>query len=204
MQVAKARLPDSSGSRAAAHAARQSALYGDIWGSDPNYGTRLTDVQDTVDHRIGPHLARTYGCPVDRMIDFGAGDGRFLTASFQAGLTRVCTGIDLHQPADLPPWLSWRKQCLWEPLDIVGQYAISTDTLEHMPPDMVPAVIENLRTAAPHGFLRISTRQDIYGTERGLHLHETVKPPQWWLSCLWAFDLHSWRVYPGHAIEVWY
>lgn len=204
MQVANARLSDSSGGRAAAHATRQAALYGDIWGADADYGTRMTDVQDTVLHRIGPHIARTLGGFADIVVDFGAGDGRFLLALLAAGLAQRGVGIDLHRPATLPKRVMWCQQPLWEPVEVQAQYAISTDTLEHMPPDMVPAVIANIRAASPHGFLRISTRQDIYGTERGLHLHETVEPPEWWLAQLSAFDLHSWRVYPGHALEVWY
>lgn len=196
--------PLDSGGCAAAHAARQSALYTGIWESDPHYGTRLSDVMDTVAHRIGPHLARTYGRPVDRVIDFGAGDGRFLFTLYRDGLTRAGTGVDLHQPSTLPSWCQWVQSPLWQPVNACAEYAISTDTLEHMPPDMVPAVIANILASAPHGFLRISTRQDIYGTERGLHLHETVEPPEWWLGQLDGVALHSWRVYPGHALEVWY
>lgn len=198
----KARLSERSGSRAAEHAGRQGELYGRIWGADPDYGTRMIDVWDTVDHRIAPHLSRIGG--VESVIDFGAGDGRFLTAMYHAGLMRTGVGVDFHAPTDLPYCIGWRRQSLWQPIDTVCEYAISTDTLEHIPPDMVPAVIENIRASAPHGFLRISTRQDIYGTVRGLHLHETVEPPEWWLDRLNGFELHSWRIYPGHAIEVWY
>lgn len=204
MQVANARLSDSSGGRAAAHAQRHAALYGGIWDADPSYGTRASDVQDTVDHRIGPHIARTLGGFARLVVDFGAGDGRFLAMLCARGLATRGLGVDLYRPQTLPAGVAWRQQALWEPVDASAEYAISTDTLEHMPPDMVPAVIANIHAAAPHGFLRISTRQDIYGTERGLHLHETVEPPEWWLARLSAFDLHSWRVYPGHAIEVWY
>lgn len=189
-----------------AHAERQAALYRAIWQADPSYGTRLSDVVDTVLHRIAPHMARVLSIPANCVVDFGAGDGRFLRAMHCAALLHLGVGVDLHQPADLPRWLGWRRQPLWEPLDIVADYAISTDTLEHMPPDLVPAVLKNIHACAPHGFLRISNRQDTYGTERGLHLHETVNPPEWWLGKLQAigFKLHSWRIYPGQAMEVWY
>jgi hypothetical protein len=186
------------------HAVRQADLYGGIWAADPDYGTREADVRDTVHHRIGPHMQRVIGLPVDLAVDFGAGDGRFLRAMHAAGLIRAGVGVDVHEPMSVPSWLQWRRQTLWAPLYVCADYAISTDTLEHMPAELVPDVLARIRAAAPHGFLRISNREDHYGTERGLHLHETVAPPEWWLERLQDFGLHSWRIYPGHAMEVWY
>ena len=215
MTTANVRSPDSSGDRAAAHAARQSALYGGIWAVDAGYGTREEDVLDTVHHRIGPHMLRLFSCrdlsayfrPVaDCVIDFGAGDGRFLHAMWEGGFVAEAVGVDLHRPDFLPDWLTWQQRPMWEPLDVTGDYAISTDALEHLPPDMVPATLANIAASAPHGFLRISTKQDIYGTERGLHLHETVEPPEWWLAQCEAAGIvaSSWRVYRDSAIEVYW
>lgn len=196
-----------------AHAERQEALYRSIWEADPKYGTRQADVTDTVLHRIIPHMQRVrpLGEPNVRdprvVIDFGAGDGRFLKTLHVYGECDTGIGIDVHEPGDRPLWLQWHRQVLWAPAPRTpADYVISTDTLEHMPPAMVPAVLENIAAAAPHGFLRISTKQDIYGTERGLHLHETVEEPDWWLArCRDAgIEPTSWRVYLGHAVEVWW
>lgn len=192
------------------HATRHAQLYGSIWSNDPNYGTRQSDVEDTVDHRIIPHMDRALPfSAVPRgltVVDFGAGDGRFLRALYDRGRCIDGIGIDLHKPQSLPKWMRWHVSPLWTPTGAKGDYVISTDTLEHMPPEMVPAVMKNIANAAAHGFLRISTRQDIYGTERGLHLHETVEPPEWWLARCQevAINPSSWRIYPGHAVEIWW
>ena len=218
-----------------AHAERQKALYEGIWSQDPDYGTRYEDVVDTVRHRIVPHMLRIHpaqceraeeiwrqcGLPskIDRtkpsfgVVDFGAGDGRFFRAlreelgdypSTGRGIAG-CIGIDVYQPEQLPENTLWIKAPLWE-ARTEADYAISTDALEHLPTDMIPATLKNIAVSAPHGFLRISTKQDIYGTERGLHLHETVQPPEWWLEQARAAGIEpsSWRIYPGHAIEIWF
>lgn len=198
------------------HAARQGALYREIWEQDPGYGTRQEDVDDTVEHRIIPHMRRVdampanpvihYGPGCGLVIDFGAGDGRFLKALHRFGACRIGIGVDVAGPETLAHWMGWRRQVLWEPIPERGDYVISTDTLEHMPPEAVPAVMKNIARTAEHGFLRISTKQDIYGTERGLHLHETVEPPEWWLAACRTAGIEptSWRVYPGHAVEIWW
>lgn len=188
------------------HAARQAELYRSIWDADPSYGTRIPDVFDTVEHRIAPHIRRIRRDKLPRVIDFGAGDGRFLRVMHHLGLITAGIGVDLHRPEKLPHWMQWCQQPLWEATGVVADYAISADTLEHMPPELVPATLRAIRAAAPNGFLRISNRQDIYGTERGLRLHETVEPPEWWLARLneAGFEPSSWRIYPRHAMEVWY
>lgn len=190
-----------------AHAERQTELYQGIWSQDPSYGTRHSDVIDTVRHRIAPHVRRVY---TDKqtlsVVDFGAGDGRFL-AQLDLELLNMYTGwgVDLYDPPFRPVWMGWIHGALWNVVQ-EADYAISTDTLEHMPPEKVPQVLQNIRASAPHGFLRISTKQDIYGTERGLHLHETVQPPEWWLEQARAAGIEpsSWRIYPGHAVEIWF
>lgn len=191
---------------AQAHAERQETLYQSIWKQDPGYGTRQADVGDTVLHRIIPHMRRALGEDKPKVVDFGAGDGRFLRTLHVYDWCGVGVGIDVHEPDDQPHWMLWRRQVLWAPVADRADYVISTDTLEHMPQEMVPAVMGNIAAVANHGFLRISTKQDIYGTERGLHLHETVEEPDWWLArCRDAgIEPTSWRVYPGHAVEIWW
>lgn len=187
------------------HAQRQADLYRGIWTADPEYGTRESDVLDTVRHRIVPHMARLPLAGKVRVVDFGAGDGRFLRAMWHQGWCSRGLGVDVFEPG-LDDWLDWLVCPLWDAVVGGFDYVLSTDTLEHMPPAMVPQTMQRISVAAPHGFLRISTRQDIYGTERGLHLHETVEEPDWWLErCREAMIAPtSWRVYPGHALEVWW
>jgi len=180
-----------------AHAARQATLYGDIWEHDPNYGTAQHDVEDTVVHRIAPHMRRLYPHrPVD-VVDFGAGDGRFLWAMYDRGLISRATGVDLYEPQKLPGWMSWRKQPLWRYNALSADYAISTDALEHLPPELVSTALAEIRASAPRGFLRISLKEDRYGTERGLHLHESVFSSAEWLIFLRdrGIEPTSYRVY---------
>lgn len=197
------------------HAARQAKLYGDIWNDDPRYGTAERDVRDTVAHRIAPHMQRLFGERFVDVADFGAGDGRFLFEMHYVGLISAGIGVDFHAPLGLPGWLDWYRQPLWTPIPVVVDYAISTDALEHLPPEMVPAALSAIAGAALHGFLRISLKEDRYGTDRGLHLHESVFPSWEWRSLLdrAGIAVTSYRVYADvspefgsreAALEVWY
>lgn len=193
---------------AAAHAKRQTELYCGVWQTDPSYGTRAVDVEDTVEHRIFPHMRRLFPPFMSlNVVDFGAGDGRFLSAIIAGGEGAVRgAGVDVYVPGTLSTAIRWFKQPMWEPLHTRFDYAISTDSLEHLPTETVEPTLANIVLSAPHGFLRISTKQDIYGTERGLHLHETVQPPEWWLEQARAAGIEptSWRIYPGSAVEIWF
>lgn len=189
---------------------RQEELYRGIWEKDPNYGTAYSDVEDTVEHRIVPHMLRL-GLKADvSIIDFGAGDGRFLRYLGNFGM-RYGTGVDLHIPDAMPAWIEWVQAPMWL-ADMVGyDYVISTDALEHLPPSKVAASLEKIAQSAPHGFLRISLVEDRYGTERGLHLHESVFPAATWLHICRNAEIKvtSYRVYFGegrreHALEVWF
>lgn len=190
---------------------RQEELYRGIWASDPNYGTAYSDVQDTVEHRILPHIRRLGIClNRSRIVDFGAGDGRFLEVLGNFGMDRG-TGIDLHTPNDLPHWVDWATAPMWLAEPNGFDYVISTDALEHLPPSKVTASLERIAKAAPHGFLRISLTEDRYGTERGLHLHESVFPVDTWLGlCKFVgIKITSYKVYRGdagddRALEVWF
>lgn len=194
-----------------AHAARQRELYQGVWAQDSSYGTRDADVKDTVEHRIFPHMRRLFRDWRSLIVvDFGAGDGRFLREMIDnwngGNGTLWGSAVDVYMPPGEHLHIYWHQQPMWDLLQQTFDYAISTDSLEHIPTDMVRLTLLNIKLHAPHGFLRISTKQDIYGTERGLHLHETVQPPEWWLDQLRQAGIEpsSWRIYPGHAVEVWF
>jgi hypothetical protein len=191
-------------------AARQAELYGRIWKEDPNYGTAIKDVVDTVLNRILPHFERVVADDRAHVVDFGAGDGRFLTLLLRGRRIGSGTGVDLHRPAVLGPCLHWEQVPMWESR-ARGHFAISTDALEHLPPDRVQESLDRIAAAAPHGFLRISLTEDRYGTERGLHLHESVfSSTSWRAKLALAGIMHSsYRVYLNaagdeQALEVWY
>lgn len=183
---------------------RQERLYADIWAADPLYGTAPSDVDETITHRIAPHIRRLPS-KVMHCVDFGAGDGRFLRVMIGRGLIQRGTGIDLHQP-DRIPLVDWIRVPLWLAEPASADYTISTDALEHMPPEKVPQVLRRIAESSPHGFIRVSTREDRYGTIRGLHLHETIEEPHWWLiECERAgLAVSDFKVYKGRAMECWW
>lgn len=192
---------------------RQEELYRGIWASDPDYGTAYSDVEDTVEHRIVPHLRRLgIDAHQSKIIDFGAGDGRFLKMLGNVlGESNRGTGVDLHIPEELPSWIDWVCAPMWLVQPTGFDYVISTDALEHLPPSKVPQSLRNIGQSAPHGFLRISLIEDRYGTERGLHLHESVFPSMEWLFlCAQAgIQVTSYRIYLGddrkeRALEIWF
>jgi methyltransferase family protein len=193
-------------------ATRQAVLYGNIWKEDPTYGTAARDVYDTVVNRIAPHMARLgIVRPRAHVIDFGAGDGRFLQAMWENSYLGRGTGIDVYRPDYQPAWMDWRAQPMWEPAISEGDYAISTDALEHLPPDRVNEALDSIHNAAPHGFLRISLKEDKYGMERGLHLHESVFSSGEWMGRLGSAGIWptSYKVYLDNpvteaALEVWF
>lgn len=190
---------------------RQEELYRGIWASDPDYGTAYSDVRDTVEHRIVPHIRRLWGDMKQfTVVDFGAGDGRFLKVLGNFGMLRG-SGVDLHKPDALPHWISWSTAPMWLAVPSGFDYVISTDALEHLPPGKVKASLERIARSAPHGFLRISLIEDRYGTERGLHLHESVFSSEKWLWMLRESGIRptSYRVYLGaeeeeRALEIWF
>jgi hypothetical protein len=191
-------------------AARQTDLYEGIWQADPSYGTAECDVTDTVLHRIGPHMQRLFDTDLQHVVDFGAGDGRFLKALMAYGYAHHGTGVDLHMPPR-QPHMSWVQLPMWAMLNVRSGYVISTDALEHLPPDRVPDALASIALTAPHGFLRISLKEDRYGTDRGLHLHESVFPASEWLRLLRDARIEptSYRVYfdadrVEAAIEVYF
>lgn len=196
-------------------AERQEILYSRIWNEDPDYGTHARDVKDTVAHRIAPHMRRALPGFKDcefyvHVVDFGAGDGRFLWEMDRQKLHTGCTGVDLCEPANRPGWMRWERVPMWES-KARGHYVISTDALEHLPPEMVDRTLCVIGLAAPHGFLRISLKEDRYGTERGLHLHESVFSSGEWMRRMRVCGITptSYRVYleldgSEGALEVWY
>lgn len=101
---------------------------------------------------------------------------------------------------------------MWLAEPVGFDYVISTDALEHLPPSKVSRSLENIAKSAPHGFLRISLTEDRYGTERGLHLHESVFPVATWLTLCRAagIKITSYKVYltgelsSPQALEIWF
>jgi SAM-dependent methyltransferase len=87
---------------------------------------------------------------------------------------------------------------LEQPLPVVAEYVYCSDTLEHIPPEKVDAVLDHILLAGEHVFLAINTAEDHCGELIGETLHLTVRPAAWWLGALQArnFQVHWSRTDP--------
>lgn len=182
------------------------ALYTREWQRD--YGSS----DDFVTNFVGPRAVAAINTffppradkPRPTAIDFGAGKGALLAFLLDTGaVSAPSVGVDLIEvPGRRMAGIAWcPPAALWEPCPVTADVALSTDALEHLPAALVPEALRVIRGAAPHGFLRISTR---HGRTRELHL--TVQPPTWWLAELdkAGFAPSEYRVECGQALEVTY
>jgi Protein of unknown function DUF115 len=65
-----------------------------------------------------------------------------------------------------------------------GDFGYSADVMEHIPPEQVDGVLQNILKAAPRVFFRISLLHDIKGVLIGHPLHLSVHPAAWWYDKL--------------------
>jgi hypothetical protein len=125
------------------------------------------------------------------VIDFGAGTGRpalALALFGQLNVTMVdfvsnCLDDDVRNMLGAQAHALRFVQADLEtgPLPI-GQYGFCADTMEHIPPDKVGAVLDNILAAARHCFFAISTTEDHAGQLIGETLHLSIHPYAWWLD----------------------
>lgn len=78
--------------------------------------------------------------------------------------------------------LRFLKADLEQPLPVHAEYGYCTDVMEHIPPDKVAQVLDNILQASQHVFFSISTIADRCGAMIGETLHLTVQPYAWWLE----------------------
>lgn len=123
--------------------------------------------------------------PSGAVIDFGCGTGRGALRLRDAGLRPIC--VDFVNNSRDPEALSL-PFVLWDfssdeqmPVSLSGvDYGFCTDVMEHIPPERVDAVINNLMRCTGRVFFQISTVPDQMGALIGQQLHLTVQPHQWW------------------------
>lgn len=110
------------------------------------------------------------------LVDFGCGTGRATMKLIQEGFD--AKGVDLASNAVDQP-IPFEQVCLWEkPFE--ADWAFSCDVLEHIPPEHVEQVIDNMQTE--NCFLRVHLHEDRFGKKINEKLHLTIKPHEWWLD----------------------
>lgn len=131
------------------------------------------------------------------VIDFGCGTGRgglMLAVLGQMNVTLVdfvrnSLDDDIRAMLDAQAHaLRFVKADLERPLPVAAEYGFACDVLEHIPPDKVNDVLNNILLAAQHVFFSISTVDDSCGQLIGEALHLTVRPYAWWLAQFNARD----------------
>src|SRR5262245_17850132 len=78
--------------------------------------------------------------------------------------------------------LSFIRADLETGVPVAAPFAFCADVMEHIPPDKVDRVLDNILTAARHCFFTIATVKDECGKLIGEDLHLTVQPASWWLD----------------------
>jgi protein-tyrosine phosphatase len=168
----------------------ESLKYGKLW-EIPQY--RETSPGESV---VQLFLSLAKAKPMTDVIDFGCGTGRaaLLMAALPPqlyGSLRV-TMIDFVRNSLDPEiqqaletqkhMLRFVKHDLEQPLTMAAPLGFCADVMEHIPPDRVDQVLDNILHAAEHVFFAISTVPDNMGELIGETLHLTVQPFSWWLE----------------------
>lgn len=120
--------------------------------------------------------------PDGQVIDFGCGTGRAALEMSKRGLDVFLVDFADNcrdQEAIFLPFLQWD---LCEPLPIHAPYGVCCDVLEHIAPDNVPKVLQNIGMAADKVFISVGTEDDTMGNLIGQQLHLTIRHHDWWLQ----------------------
>ena len=160
-------------------AERESAKYREMW-SIPQY--RVYSPGEDHLEAIERELDLSQGATI---LDLGCGTGRLtarLAERYQA------TGVDFapncrDPEAEHVPFI---EANLWDlPADLTADYGVCCDVMEHIPPEMVDAVLSNIAKACRKSvFFRIEFTPDSMGALIGTPLHLSVQPEDWWSDAL--------------------
>lgn len=162
----------------------ESLKYGRLW-EMPDY--RKVSFGE---HAAPKFLAQARPVPGAEVIDFGCGPGRagLLMATLgrmkvtMVDFVRNCLDPEVREALTTQAEvLRFVKADLEQPLSVVAEYGFCADVLEHIPPDKVDQVLDNILKAARHVYFTIATTADQMGALIGEPLHLTVQPFSWWL-----------------------
>ena len=76
---------------------------------------------------------------------------------------------------------------LSDTIPVMGDFAFCCDVMEHIPPEQVDKVLENVCKSAPKAFFQICLEPDAMGVLIGQQLHLTVQPALWWMEKLMKY-----------------
>lgn len=125
----------------------------------------------------------------ESLIDFGCGTGRGgHTLSALCGLNTTlvdfapnCLDAEVREAIEeFPDKLRFVERDLSKPLDLKAKYGYCTDVLEHIPPEQVEQVIDNIMQCVEGCFFQICLTEDHFGKIVGHPLHLSVHDHAWW------------------------
>jgi hypothetical protein len=165
---------------------QEKAKYKKVWGHE-EYGTVSPG-----EHYIVPFL-QISGHPVNgypkTMYEYGAGCGRPALFHTMAGIDVAMFDIadnclDEHVKMAIGDKLIVAN--LWDlPADTEKrEYGYCTDVMEHIPPERVEQVINEISRTSKRCFFSICLMEDHFGKGIDEVLHLTVRPFEWWRDLL--------------------
>ena len=147
---------------------------------------------------VGEFLRHVAPLPGSSVIDFGAGTGRGAHNLSQRGFdvhmldfAENCLDIEVLAAVNRGE-LTFTHHDLLNPSPKQAEYGYCTDVMEHIQPEDVDTVLDNILDAAEKVFFQISLEDDACGALIGEHLHLTVKPMEWWTA---KMDEHKAFIY---------
>ena len=168
-----------SGERAKTLEQREADKYRLMW-EQPSY----RDWAPGVDHVWGA-VEKLGIRPNDSLMDFGCGTGRSVRKFLNFGVKAAGTDF---APNALEEDVPFTLCALWDihHLAPIADWAFCTDVMEHIPPERVDIVLQNIsRTIGLRGaYFAIDSVPDRQGLIIGQPLHMTVRPPAWWAEQL--------------------
>ena len=152
-----------------AYRAEQAALH-----AKGNYGTASLDFGELVSALVEETGAKT-------LLDYGCGSMR--------NLAKVLDCDVLYQGYD-PAIPAFSAK---EPADVVA----CIDVLEHIEPDLLGNVLDDLRSLTKVGFFTVHTGPALKVLSDGRNAHLIQQPPAWWFSRLSErFQIDTFKRYP--------
>lgn len=123
-----------------------------------------------------------------KVIDLGCGTGRASVRLSEHGLD--VSAVDFAENAfEAGGQIPFTVANLWNlPETVRGDWGYCCDVMEHIPPERVRQVLASISSRMSKGaFFSISLVPDKSGAAIGEVLHLTVRPLEWWQSCLEEF-----------------
>ncbi len=122
--------------------------------------------------------------PPGIVLELGAGNGWACEQLRQRGLNTIA--MDIADNAECHKRGPSLRHCAWEvwPHGARTDWFFSCDFFEHLPPERVPEVFQQILENVRHGgYMQVCTVEDVTGPKLVGHpLHLTVEGPGWWTN----------------------